>query len=273
MGVAALVADRDQLLGDQLLEPFAVCPVRQVDHASRIGDAQCTIFITGPLDPQIAICLCLEGGGGHRPEPRAAFELATIYGGIDKGWPRHWRCPVEPFQALHGCYLCDALLARPSVNGSGFIAGIDGQFGQRHHRAMLMHPSLAKKRCQLVPARRIVRAARNDDVIDEPALQPATPSPDIDLDAVFLHVRTGSQEQPACGDLRREGNPPVGQTLPFRGFAAFNPCLTQQRVARGAQHLVGALGSQPVPCDLFPAFPADRRIEGREVEPDGMWVV
>jgi len=38
---------------------------------------------------------------------------------------------------------------------------------------------------------------RIDPLIDEPALKPSTPGPDIDLDAVLLDIRTRRQEQPA----------------------------------------------------------------------------
>ena len=62
----------------------------------------------------------------------------------------------------------------------------------------------------------------------------------------------------------------IRQPLPFRRIATLDPCLAQQGVARGAQHLVRALRRQPVPRDLRPAFPAHRRIERRDVEADGM---
>ena len=39
----------------------------------------------------------------------------------------------------------------------------------------------------------------------------------------------------------------VVQPLPFRRVATFNPCLAQQGVARGAQHLFRALRRQPFP--------------------------
>ena len=135
-----------------------------------------------------------------------------------------------------------------------------------------MDPCLPQQRGQPIPARRVIRSTRNDDVIHEPAGHTPAPGPDIDLDPVLLHIGASRQEQPACGDLRRESKAPIREALPFRRFAALDPGLAQQRVARSTQHLVRALGGQPVPCDLLPALPADRRIEGREVEADGMWI-
>ena len=76
------------------------------------------------------------------------------------------------------------------------------------------------------PAGRIVRATGNDDVIDQPACPIPTPGPDIDLDAVLLHIDTGGQEQTTNRDL----NPAIGftafrQPLPFRRIARLDPCL------------------------------------------------
>jgi len=77
-----------------------------------------------------------------------------------------------------------------------------------------------------------VGTALDHDVIDEPAFQPATPGPDIDLDPVLLHVGPGGQEQPArwhgagCPALAA-----VVEPLPVRGFPGLDPCLAEDRVA------------------------------------------
>ena len=134
-----------------------------------------------------------------------------------------------------------------------------------------MLPRPAEQGGQLVPGGRIIRAAWNDDVIDKPAFHAPAPGPDIDFDAVSLDVGTRGQEQPRHRHgARLPGFPPIRQPLPFRRVAAFDPCLAQKRVARGAQRLVRPLGRQPFPRDVGPAFPPERRIERREVEADGL---
>ena len=107
-------------------------------------------------------------------------------------------------------------------------------------------------------------------MIDEPALQPAAPCPDIDLDAVLLDVRAGGQEQAAPGHgSRTPCLAPVRQPLPVRRFAGLDPCLAEDRVAERLDRLVRPLGRVPCPHDPLPAQPADRRIERRQVIADG----
>lgn len=54
-----------------------------------------------------------------------------------------------------------------------------------------------EQRGQVAPSLMPIRTALDHDMIDEPALKPTAPGPDIDLDPVLLHVGAGGQEQPA----------------------------------------------------------------------------
>ena len=115
----------------------------------------------------------------------------------------------------------------------------------------------------------VLRSAVDDDMIDEPALQPAAPGPDVDLDAVLLHVGAGGQDQPALG--HGAGRPALAAVVeppPVRRLAGLDPGLAEDGVAEGADRLVRALGRLPRPGDPLPAQPARRRVERREVEAD-----
>ena len=103
----------------------------------------------------------------------------------------------------------------------------------------------------------VLRPAVDDDMIDEPALQPAAPGPDVDLDAVLLHVGAGGQEQPALG--HRAGRPALAAVVeppPVRRLAGLDPGLAEDGVAEGADRLVRALRRLPRPRDPLPAQPA-----------------
>ena len=91
-----------------------------------------------------------------------------------------------------------------------------------------MLPSLTEQVGQLLPATRIAGPALNDQVIDQPTLQPAAPSPDIDLDAIFLNVRPGGQEQaPLWNSASFPSLALVRQALPVRRLAGFDPCFAE----------------------------------------------
>ena len=139
----------------------------------------------------------------------------------------------------------------------------------RQMRAAFMRPGPVQQRGQFRPRVVPVRPALDDDVIDEPAFQAATPGPDIDLDPVLLDVGPGGQEQPAR--WHRAGCPalaPVVEPLPVGRFAGLDPGLAEDRVAERLDRLVRPLRRVPCPHDPLPAQPADRRIERREVIPD-----
>src|SRR5690606_3475869 len=99
---------------------------------------------------------------------------------------------------------------------------------------------------QLVPSIMPIRPALYTHVIDEPALKPSAPGPDIDLDAVLLDIRARRQEQPARW---HRAWPPrlaaVVEPLPVRRLAGFDPCLAEDSVAERLDRLVGALGRLP----------------------------
>ena len=78
-------------------------------------------------------------------------------------------------------------------------------------------------------------------MIDEPALQPAAPGPDVDLDAVLLHVGAGGQDQPALGDgAGRPALAAVVEPAPVRRLAALHPALAERGVDEGLHRLVAA---------------------------------
>ena len=91
-----------------------------------------------------------------------------------------------------------------------------------------------------------VRPALNHDVIDQPAFQPPTPGPDVDLDPVLLHIGPGGQEQPAR--WHRAGFPalaPVIEPLPVRRFPGLDPGFAKDRVTERLDRLVRPLGRFP----------------------------
>ena len=115
----------------------------------------------------------------------------------------------------------------------------------------------------------MLRSAVDDDMIDEPALEPAAPGPDVDLDAVLLHVGAGGQDQPALGHgAGRPALAAVVEPAPVRRLAGLDPGLAEDGVAEGADRLVRALRRLPRPGDPLPAQPSRRRVERREVEAD-----
>ena len=259
MGIAALVAHRDQLLRNQLFHPFGVDPIGQMHRAGCIEHAQRPVFIARPLQPQVAISLGLERRRGHRPQPRAPAQSLAADGGIDEGWSRHRRRAVEAFEALDRSDLVKPLFAGPCVNRRSLIAGVDGQLADHHHSTIGAGPCPTEQAGQLVPAGRIIRTTGYNDVINQPAFQAPAPGPDVHLDPVHLHIDASRQEQPTRGDLRGTISfAPFCQSLPFRRIARLDPCLAQQRVARRAQHLLRALSREPVARNLLPAFPAQR---------------
>src|SRR4051794_37549821 len=102
-------------------------------------------------------------------------------------------------------------------------------------------------------------AAFHHDVIDEPTFETAAPGPDIDLDAVLLHVGAGGEEQSTprnCADLPRLTA--LIEPLPVRRFAGLNPRQAQHAVLEAALGLVGDLRSLPHPGDIRPRKPANR---------------
>src|SRR5581483_11244448 len=109
----------------------------------------------------------------------------------------------------------------------------------------------------------------DDDVIDQPAFEAASPSPDRDLDPVLLNISAGCEEQPTARHRADQPIlPPLIESLPVRCFAGLDPRLAEDAVLEAALSLVGAR-CVPHPGDVGPREPADRRIERREVEADG----
>ena len=116
-------------------------------------------------------------------------------------------------------------------------------------------------------------AAFDHDVIDQPAFEPPTPGPDIDLDAVLLDVGARRQEQAAArhrADL--PGFAALIEPLPIRRLAGLDPGLAQHAVLEAALGLVGG-GGFPEAGDVLPGQPPDRRIERRDVKSDGAGVL
>src|SRR5690606_32879831 len=159
--------------------------------------------------------------------------------------------------------------ARPGVDGRGFVARVDGEPRDPKVRSVFMRPRPVEECRQLVPSVMPVRPALDHDVIDEPALKPSPPGPDIDLDALLLDIRARRQEQPARW---YHAWPPrlaaIVEPLPVRRLAGFDPCLAEDSVAERLDRLVGALGRLPAARGPGPAEPAHRRVECREVVAD-----
>ena len=137
---AALVLDRHQLLGDELLAPLAVGPARQVDGAGRMIDACGDLFVRRTVKPQKAIGLGLEGRDRDRPEPGTAAQPLAIVRCIDIGGPRDRACPVEALDALDGSNLGKSSPPGPGIDSGRFIARIDGQLLDLEVSAGLMAP-------------------------------------------------------------------------------------------------------------------------------------
>jgi hypothetical protein len=150
--------------------------------------------------------------------------------------------PLEPLDALHRRHLREANqadLPRPGTACRCLVAGVDRHPRDRQPRAAGMRPSSAEQCRQRVPARLVLGAAVDDDMVDEPALQPAAPGPDVDLDPVLLHVAASRQDQPASGHgARLPSPPPVRQSPPVRRLAGLHPGLAERGVDEGLHFLV-----------------------------------
>ncbi len=140
MGVAALVADGDQLFRHQLFQPFSVGPAGKVDGARGVEHPCGAILVTRPFDPQEPVGLRLERRRGHRPEPRPAAQPFAADGRIDIGRARHGCRPVEPFEALQRRHLFEPDLARPGIDCRGLVTGVDAESCYRHEGAVGMLP-------------------------------------------------------------------------------------------------------------------------------------
>ena len=113
----------------------------------------------------------------------------------------------------------------------------------------------------------------DNEVIDQPAFQPAAPGPDIDLDPVLSErPRQRSGTSPPSGTVPASSLALVRQALPVRRLARLDPGLAEDRVAKRLDRLIRPLGCIPSSHDPLPAQPADRRIERREVIADGIRV-
>ena len=110
-----------------------------MDHAGRIW----LIFLR-PFQPQKPIGLDLESRCGDRPEPGAAPQAFAAHRRIDEGWAGDRRRPIEAFQTLDRRDLFKTLRSGPSIDRRRLIAGIHGEFGNRHHRAIGMLPCAAE---------------------------------------------------------------------------------------------------------------------------------
>jgi hypothetical protein len=75
---AALGLDRHQLLGHDLLQPFALHPFRQMDRAGRERRTLRAFLLGRPFQSQEAVGLGLEGRNRHGPEPRTAPEAFAV---------------------------------------------------------------------------------------------------------------------------------------------------------------------------------------------------
>ena len=222
-----------------------------------------------PVEPQEAVGLGLEGRDRHGPEPGAATDALAAVRRVDVGRARHRARPVEALDALDRRHLREALPPRPGIDRRRLVAGVDREPGDLQLCPAGVRPGPAEQRGERVPGRLVLRSAVDDDMIDEPALQPAAPGPDVDLDAVLLHVGAGGQEQPALRHRARgPALAPVVEPPPVRRLAGLDPGLAEDGVAEGADRLVRALRRLPRPRDPLPAQPADRRVERREVEAD-----
>ena len=220
--------------------------MRQVHRAGRERRPVGHLLLGRACQPQEAVGFGLEGRDRHGPEPRPAPQAFAALGRVDKGRPRHRARAVEPLDALDRRHLREALRPRPGIDRRGLVAGVDGEPRDPEMRAAFMRPGPVQQRGQLRPGVVPVGPALDDDVIDEPAFQAATPGPDIDLDPVLLHVGSGCQEQPAC--WHRAGFPafaPVVEPLPVGRFPGLDPCLAEDRVAERLDRLVRPLGCFP----------------------------
>ena len=57
----------NQLLGDELLEPFDVDAARKMDVTGGPFTTGCNFLVGGPDEPQKTVCLTLEGRDRDRP--------------------------------------------------------------------------------------------------------------------------------------------------------------------------------------------------------------
>jgi hypothetical protein len=118
---------------------------------------------------------------------------------------------------------------------------------------MGVRPCLAKEIRQSRPSLGAVRAAGDDDVVDEPAREPATPGPDRDFDAILLDVCARREKQAAA---RHRADAPwlatLVEPLPVRRFAGLDPGFAEDAVLEAAFGFVARLRGFPHPGDVSP---------------------
>ena len=109
-------------------------------RAGRERRALVTFLGRRALQPQEAVGFGLKGRDGHRPEPGAAAQAFPALGRIDEGGAGDRTGAIEAFETLDWCDLRAADFARPSVDGRGFVARVDGEPRDPKVRAVFMRP-------------------------------------------------------------------------------------------------------------------------------------
>jgi len=259
---------RDELLGNELLDPFGLGAARQVHVARRECNAGRKFLVGRYRKAQEAVGLALESGNRDGPQPSAPAQLPAALGDVDIARTNDGRCAVEALDALDRRDLGLTHPARPGVNGGRLITCVDRKFGNADPAAVHVRPAPSEQTSEFVPGLRPLGSPFDHDMVDEPALEAAAPGPDRDLDAVLLDVGAGGEEQPAVRDgPERPGLAPLIEALPVWRLAGLDPGLAQYAVLEAALGLVRG-GRFRKARDIRPGEPADRRIERRDVESD-----
>src|SRR5262249_52703890 len=138
---ATLGLHRDELLADELLDPFGLGAARQMHVAWREFRTRLELLVGRRRQAQVAIGLALEGCDRNRPQPRAAARLLATVGHVHMRRARHRCGPVKALDALHRSDLRVPGPARPGIYGRRLIAGIDCELGKFKLGAVSVRPS------------------------------------------------------------------------------------------------------------------------------------
>ena len=148
-----------------------------------------------------------------------------------------------------------ALPPQPGIDGRSLITGVDGQLGQPQLRAVLMGPCPVQQLCQFWPCALMVRAAVDDDVIDQPTFQAPAPSPSAPPPGLAMSPKHRAPAEPSGKPALRRvpdqsarpsfSGSPTGVTAPGRLSGQSRPldkknCRQGQKIYCRGQPCCGA---------------------------------
>ena len=235
--------------------------------ARRIVLASCPVLVGRWVLSQVVVELELRNAADNRAHPDTPSQTSAAC--CDVNCRRHADEGAATTGTLDSHDLGCPMPSSPGVNLLGCVARIDGQSPNRHLGSALVSPALIKNCGEPRPDLLTRGIAINHPVLNKPGLSFPTPSPNRDLDAIFLHICTGSQKQPVprnCPNFVIFA--PVVEPLPVGCLTGFHPGLAEFRVLHRLDGRIRALSRQPGGRNLGPRAPTDRAVKAGNVKAD-----